>query len=365
KRAEPSEPLRLEEIAPADLPLARTFLQSAFWAELKSRFGWRPYAFILDNTEPLLLLHRSFAAGFSIAYIPHGLGHWEGEETAVRNKKLSLLSHSLSKKLPWKTLFLRYDLPWEKTASAESLPAALRRAPADIQPPSTVLLSLEGSEDELLLGMKRKTRYNIRLAGKRGVTSAVHDAAEVLQGEEDPLSRWYRLYEETAERDGIAIHSREYYRSLFSLAENRLAESPLTESQGEEKNMPKLFMVTAEHGGDLLAGIIVSLYGDTATYMYGAGSNYKRNLMGSYAVQWEAIRLAKRLGVSFYDFFGIPPADDPSHPMYGLYRFKTGFGGRIIHRIGSMDYPISPSGYFFYRKAEKLRWFYYKKLKKR
>ncbi|MFP4267302.1 MAG: lipid II:glycine glycyltransferase FemX, partial [Spirochaetaceae bacterium] len=137
------------------------------------------------------------------------------------------------------------------------------------------------------------------------------------------------------------------------------------ESQGEEKNMPKLFMVTAEHGGDLLAGIIVSLYGDTATYMYGAGSNYKRNLMGSYAVQWEAIRLAKRLGVSFYDFFGIPPADDPSHPMYGLYRFKTGFGGRIIHRIGSMDYPISPSGYFFYRKAEKLRWFYYKKLKKR
>jgi len=99
-------------------------------------------------------------------------------------------------------------------------------------------------------------------------------------------------------------------------------------------------------------------------YLYGASSNEHRNLMPAYSLQWKAILDAKDRGCTTWDFYGIPPNEDPSHPMFGLYRFKTGFGGTIIHRIGSVDVPLRPIMYTCYRIAEKVRYFWYKKLKK-
>ena len=378
-----SDGLGLQPVCISELPRASTLLQSPLWAMLKEEFGWRASAFVLGREEPLLVLYRPLALGKSIAYIPHGLIGWASLPPQERNDRLLALSIDLAAELPRGTLFIRYDLPWEMSAShGFRLELPFRKALYDIQPPSTVILDIDASEEEILGRMKRKTRYNIRLAGKKGVRTRIYRAEEAL---DEMLSRWYALYEETAERDGIAIHSQEYYRRLFELAvkQGRVAEgrkedeagasdSGGTDRDGTDRGASdsggpdsRLYLITAEHEGDLLAGIVVSVYGDTATYMYGAGSNYKRNLMASYAVQWEAIRLAKEQGACCYDLFGIPPADDPSHPMHGLYRFKTGFGGRIIHRPGCIDYPISPLGYALYRGLERLRYLYYKKLKKR
>jgi lipid II:glycine glycyltransferase (peptidoglycan interpeptide bridge formation enzyme) len=110
-----------------------------------------------------------------------------------------------------------------------------------------------------------------------------------------------------------------------------------------------------------LAGIVTLFRGGEGVYLYGASSNLHRNLMAPYALQWKAMQDARESGCSFYDLFGIPPSDNPDHPMAGLYRFKTGFigdngaGGRIIHRPGSWDYPCRPLLTFCFKGAEKLR----------
>ena len=214
-------------------------------------------------------------------------------------------------------------------------PYLLRDASAEIQPVSTVVIDLSVSEDELLSGMKQKTRYNVRLAEKKGV--------EVTEGDESDLDAWYDLYIETAERDRIALHEREYYRMLFEMCRDR---------RGEDVDC-RLLLAKTE--GQLLAGIWVFIYGSSATYLYGASSNEKRNLMPAYALQWTAMRLAKDAGCTRYVSFGIPSTDDPSHPMHGLYRMKTGFGGKILHRPGCWDYPMHPVVYALYRFAEDLR----------
>lgn len=323
-----------------ELPESSNFLQSPFWAAFKSGFGWRPYTF-LAGSAPLLVLVRTLPAGVHLAYVPHPFQELEPEQRFI----LGEAALELPRHLPPRTLCIRFDVAWELPVQLEAWGiGTARKAPMDIQPPSTVILPLEAEEEALLHAMKRKTRYNIRLAGRKGVTTRVEP--------DSFLYEWYELYRETAERDHIAIHSYQYYRSLIDLA-------------NKSEKGPSIHMISARHEGDLLAGIIVGVYGRRATYMYGASSNYKRNLMASYAVQWEAIRLAKKAGCSEYDLFGIPPADDPQHPMHGLYRFKTGFGGRLVHRPGTYDVPLSKPGYQLYRTLEKMRNFYYKQLRKR
>ncbi len=124
-----------------------------------------------------------------------------------------------------------------------------------------------------------------------------------------------------------------------------------------------MHLLFAEHDGELLAGIFVLVHGDKSTYLYGASSNSKRNLMPAYLLQWEAIKLCRESGAKSYDFFGIPPVKDKSHTMYGLYQFKVRFGGEIVHRHGCYDYALSGL-YYGFRLLESLRNFYYKKIRK-
>jgi lipid II:glycine glycyltransferase (peptidoglycan interpeptide bridge formation enzyme) len=181
-------------------------------------------------------------------------------------------------------------------------------------------------------------------------------AVDCQGGWDKELSTFYRLYEETSKRDRIALHPESYYRRLFELASTR--------NQGGGRR-PDLRIWTARHEGDAIAAIITIFWGGQAVYLYGASSNEKRNLMPAYALQWAAIRAAKAAGCGEYDFYGIPPTAAPDHPMAGLYRFKTGFGGRIIHRPGSWDFPLRPMAYSAFRKAEALRLWYYKDFRKR
>jgi lipid II:glycine glycyltransferase (peptidoglycan interpeptide bridge formation enzyme) len=160
---------------------------------------------------------------------------------------------------------------------------------------------------------------------------------------------------ETASRDRIAVHSKRYFRAL-------LADPPAARTAAHE---PSIHLLIAEHGGEPLAAAMVSVYRSEAIYLFGASYTKGRHLMPTYAVQWEAIRLAKRSGCAIYDLFGIPPTADPSHPMNGLYRIKTGFGGRVTHRAGCWDMPLSAAAYAAYRVAERARIWYFRRLRKR
>jgi lipid II:glycine glycyltransferase (peptidoglycan interpeptide bridge formation enzyme) len=343
-----------------DKQAGKVLLQSRFWARLKSCHGWEPYSFSTGSStgdDDLLVLTRRLLPGISIAYIPHaelpGLFARPGEDSG---SLLSAISAQLKSLLPSGTILLRWDLSWTSDQVLVRNPGTLEadpfglspffvKAPVDIQPPSTVLIDIGRDEESLLGDMKPKTRYNIRLAAKKGI--------EVSAEGPEALSLWYRLYRETAERDKIAIHPESYYRTIFQLAD----EYP------EDGVMLDLYM--ARHEGEALAGIIVARYGDTAFYLYGASSDRKRNLMPAYALQWQAMRQAAQAGCSSYDLFGIPPADDRSHPMHGLYRFKTGFGGAVLHRPGCWDHDYRGIRAAVYRKMEKIRRWYYLEYRKR
>ena len=383
------------EPASADLcDSSHAFLQSGFWGSFKSEFGWkaRHFSLILEGrSSSLLVLERRLARGLSFAYVPHGPECDSAE--ADRAVLLSRLAASLRPFLPRGCLFLRFDPPWylaeEGRAAVEGVsgtpardgappdgdaagdPAGggtaeaatiappeperprldrpLVRAASDVQPPDTVLLDLHNSEEELLGAMKPKWRYNIRLAEKKGVV--------IGEGGLEDLGEFYRLYRATALRDRIALHPQHYYERLFSLAK--------AYPRGSSRSAPDLRLWIARHEGEALAAIVTLFRGEEAVYLYGASSDSKRNLMPAYALQWAAIRAAKAALCLEYDFFGIPPNEDPNHPMAGLYRFKTGFGGKIVHRAGSWDYPLHPVAYRAFRAAEEARRWWFKDFKKR
>ncbi len=338
--------------------------QSSLWGQFKSRVGWQAAAFSFRSElgpGRMLLLSRPVAPGLTIAYVPYGPAL--AVEAELQGFLLESLSRALSARLRG-CLFVRYDLPWRtpyavqsptgragRGAGAEAAvplppPARirelrmnfgtrdrnLRKAPTDVLPPDTVLVDLTATEGELLARMKPKTRYNVRLASRRGV--------KVQEAGEDALDRWYRLYAQTARRHRIVCPPPGYFRELF-----RAARRPAGAG-------PRLRLLLATAGGRPAAGAILALHDRRATYLYGASSRNARGSMPAYRLQWRAMQIARALGCESYDLFGIPPADLPSHPMHGLYRFKTGFGGRILHRRGCWDYPFRPELYDRYRGAE-------------
>ncbi|MGO9310367.1 MAG: lipid II:glycine glycyltransferase FemX [Spirochaetia bacterium] len=324
-------------------------LQSGFWGRFKQDHGWRASAFRVARGSDgcaLLVLTRTLARLFTIAYIPFGpiLDPYTG-----RGEFLGRLAAALRPMLPRNTLFLRFDLPWERRgeapASRSGAHPRVRKCASDMQPANTVVVDLGRPLDEVLDSMKSKTRYNVRLAEKKGVT--------VTEGAPEDLGRWYTIYEETARRDRIGIHSLSYYQGL------------LRSSHDSPGPAPEVRLLLAWHDGALLAGNIVAYWKARAVYLYGASSGTKRNLMPTYALQWDAMRRAHAAGCRTYDLYGVPPRPDQGHPMFGLYQFKTGFSDKVLERWGTWDAPFQPVLFALYRAAEAVRMFYYRGVKKR
>jgi len=324
---------------------AGSFLQSSMWGEFKSRFGWSARAFLVELSEneekktfPLLVLCRKLLPGFSFAYVPWGPELPENIAQNEKEKAASEIAKKIKPHLSRNNVFIRFEPPWHvnneqvtdnKEKKNSFLSAGFKAAAATVQPPDTVIINLKDGSEEILSQMKSKWRYNISLAEKKGVSVKTCGIEEI--------ETFYNLLKETALRDGIAVHGINYYKTLFELCGDKI----------------KLY--TALHEGETLAAIVVLFRGKDATYLYGASSNNKRNLMAPYALQWKAMQDAKKMGCINYDLFGIPPNEDPEHPMAGLYRFKTGFGGKIIHRSGTWDFAYNGIFYSLFCLAEKLR----------
>jgi lipid II:glycine glycyltransferase (peptidoglycan interpeptide bridge formation enzyme) len=343
-------------LAPIDyreLDGSGNMLQSGFWGDFKSAAGWTPYGYRWLAGEydgRLLVLVRQFPGNISMAYVPYGpaLPETVSNDSVATSDLLIAIGREMKSTLPGNCFMIRFDLTGgtraaivssEAGISPDPLKKPLRSAPYRVQPQDTVILKLQDDEKSLLAGMHKKTRYNIGLASKKGVEIRRYTGESALL----ILPEWYRLYEETGLRDGISLHPESYYRNLFVGAE----------AAGDQGLSLSLY--TANHEKDVLSGIIVAKMARRAVYMYGASGALKRELMPNQLLQWTAIRDARNEGANEYDFFGIPPADDPSHPMHGLWRFKTGFGGDICHYLGAWDFVCKPVLYAGYRQAEKLR----------
>jgi peptidoglycan pentaglycine glycine transferase (the first glycine) len=211
-----------------------------------------------------------------------------------------------------------------------------RPSPHTVQPRRTLLVDLDAAPEALLQRMKQKTRYNVRLAARKRVT--------VRHGGESEQAAFYALMEATARRDGFAIHSEAYYRAADRLL--------VRAGRG--------CLLLAEHEGQLLAGLVALAFGDTACYMYGASSDESRNLMPTYLLQWEAMLWARGQGCHSYDLWGVPDEDEATleaqfegrnDGLWGVYRFKRGFGGRLVRTAGAWDLVYAPLRYRLYTLA--------------
>lgn len=318
-------------------------LQSWAWGDFKSRHGWRPQRLLFQEEGRTVaaasLLRRTIPVlPTAICYAPKGpILDWTDEDRAER--VLAVLEREARR---WDTLFVKIDpdLYYPDHAPAFSpcpphapqMAALLQRrgwrfSNDQIQFRNTVLLDLEPEEDDLLAAMKQKSRYNIRLAARRGVT--------IRQGEGADLPLFYQLYAETAQRDRFLIRAPHYYEDAWgSFLQAGLAT-----------------LLLAEVEGQAVAGLILFIFGNRAWYMYGASSNQHRDKMPNYLLQWEAIRHARARGCTVYDLWGAPEELEESDPMWGVVRFKLGLGGQIAQGLGAWDYAARGVPYRFYTQA--------------
>jgi len=361
--------LRLEQKNTHEIQRTSVLQQTAFWSEIKEKQGFSARAFnIKANTSHLynseshkfieddfLILFQPVSSEHTIGYVPYGPTLEPNEEHY--GEFLEELSETLRPHIDSNCLMLRYDLlwesPWAKDASRfmnghwigppekqnqelrlnfNTQNWNLKKSNTNILPKDTLFIDLTKDEQQMLMQMKPKTRYNIRISERKGVS--------VRKAQMSDLNIWYNLYEETCIRNGIFIDHTDYFKTVLN------TDASNTHSPA------KVELLIAEFENKPLAAMFLVHTGQRATYLYGASSNENRNLMAPYLLQWEAIRRAKKLGCTEYDMFGIAPYKDPSHPMYGLYRFKTGFGGNIFHRMGCWDYPFDNETYDLVQTVE-------------
>lgn len=318
-----------------------SILQTTHWAMLKGRFGWTPQRVWLRKDGRLIagaqMLIRSVAFGLvKMAYIPHGpLVNWDDAELVdVLLNQIDVAAYKS------RAGILKVEpLLWQDEFGAEQWRTLCEQqgmlAGTDtIQPPRTMLVDLRPPSDTILASFKQKTRYNIRLAEKKGVT--------VRQGLAQDLPAFNRLMHITGQRNEFGVHASEYYRDAYNLfrPEQRV-------------------MLLAEYEGKPLAGAMIFVNGKTATYLFGGSSNEERERMPTYAVQWAALEWAKAQGCDWYDLWGVPDAEPDeleaqfesrSDDLWGVYRFKRGFNGLIRRTVGPADRVYNRLVYRLYQR---------------
>ncbi len=320
-------------------------LQTPQWAEVKSRFGWKP-RFLATSTSDksgwfgALILFRKLPFGISAGYVAKG-PVWSPQPGSEIPDWTILWQEIDQLCREEKAVFLKIEPDlWEINSFQEptiqmlgcSPPPGFQSGFQMIQPARTLIVDLNGSEEEILSRMKQKTRYNIRLASRKGV---------VVKPSSD-IEAFHRLMMLTSERDQFGVHNQEYYQLAYDLFH----------SDGSCE------LLAAEAAGEILSALMVFRRGSRSWYFYGASSNQQRELMPTYLLQWEAMRWAKLNGCTSYDLWGVPDQEESElekdfllreDGLWGVYRFKRGFGGKLYRACGPWDRVYKPLLYKFYR----------------
>ena len=340
------------------------FLQTYEWGQVKAQNGWEPtfivwmknscQSFTPDQIDALDQLNLSeivaatmilkrripiggIAARLSVLYAPKGpLMDWTNE--SLRERVLDDLQ-SFAKKQGG--IFLKVDpdvvlgtgIPGSEEDvifdAGQQVTSTLKRrgwefSSDQIQFRNTVLIDLSASEDEILARMKQKTRYNVRLSGRKDVIVRV--------GTIDDFPGLYKMYAETSVRDGFVIRDGAYYLEVWE----RFMRAEMAEP------------LIAEVNGEPVAAIFVFYFSERAYYVYGMSRAVHREKMPAYLLQWEAMKRARARGCQTYDLWGAPEEFDESDPLWGVFRFKQGLGGEVVRTLGAWDYPPNKVWYRLY-----------------
>jgi peptidoglycan pentaglycine glycine transferase (the first glycine) len=305
------------------------FQQSFFWTNFKRSQGVKTYKIGLfdlsGNLKAGVILHRPFYSGnLSFLYAPAGpILDYNNEQNASEQwELLKQAIFSIAKKNDEHRISHCHFEPkiqsWPSIISRD-----LIKSPFNIQPKSTRILNLSSSAETLLSEMKQKCRYNIRLAEKKEVRIQSID-----QSTASDIEKFFNLYKSTSERQEFKIKDTQYFRDYFKTC-------------GPNS---KMFFATLDD--EILSTAIMIYFGGQATYLYGASSGNKTNLMSNYLLQWQMILDAKKLGFSSYDMFGITPLkSSKNHPWTGITEFKNKFGGTRQDFVGAHHLVLNDSIY--------------------
>ncbi|MFC1788072.1 lipid II:glycine glycyltransferase FemX, partial [Patescibacteria group bacterium] len=259
-----------------------------------------------------------FAAKISSLYCPRGpVVCQKGFDSEILVKSLVTLGKEKE------ALFFRFDPPVEGLSGIDSKKI---RSVTSVQPKETLLVDLKRDKKELLARMHHKTRYNLRLAERKGVE---------IETSFGSFEKVWSVFEQTAKRGGFRLHSKEYYQQMLEAL------------QGETK----AFLAVATYKDEILAANLMIDFNEVRTYLHGASSNKHRDLMAPYLLHWKLIEDAKDQGLAYYDWWGVAPEHEPKHPWAGISRFKLGFGGERIIYPGTYDLVIDPLWYSVYTLA--------------
>jgi len=327
----------------ATLPYTHA-LQSWDWGDFKSRWGWTARRLLWTETaRPVAaaqILRRDISrTPWSFLYVSKGPALDYSDTPLVEQILTDLEAYAQSHQ----ALFIKIDPDVSRhygeprpNRSLESTGASVlnlldrrgwRFSPEQIQFRNTIIIDLAPEPDELLAAMKSKWRYNIRLAKRRGV--------RIREGTPEDLPGFYDMYAETAARDGFLVRPKVYYLDLW--------QQFLSTGQAE------LLLASVEN--ETIAGLILFIFSQTAWYIYGASTGQARNLMPNHALQWAAICRARERGCRRYDMWGAPDVFNESDRLWGVYRFKQGFGGQVVQGLGAFDYPVKRRLYWAFSEG--------------
>lgn len=315
-------------------------LQTKAWGEAKSRHGWQAeyLVFELGKTKIYSLVFMRNVPYFgALWYITKGPGVASARQLSSIGKLI------LDSKQP--PFVLKCDPELLEDEAPEASLKPLVKAPYDFQiSKATIVVDLAPSEEEIIASFKQKTRYNIRLSERKGVT------VEPVKMTRENMRLMYDMLSATEKRGGFFLRPKDYFFDYWRLQ--------------SEAGQGQLFF--ASYQGEVLAGIFTTHLGSKGWYKDGGSFDTKRELMAPYLLQWEVMKWLKAQGVISYDMVGVPPRklNKEGHSMYGLYRFKSGFNPEITEFIGVYDLASRPNYRLWTKFGDRLLGAYYRRMQR-
>lgn len=321
--------------------------QSYEWGEFKRTLGWKPIRLVFERdgkvagASQFLTYNTPLVPGV-LMYCPKGPWLSWGDEEEVGAYFDGV--RAVARRLGAHTVKIEPEVTEEQTEVKELLFSGIgfRRFRWNVNHKTTMVVDLGGTEEEILAGMKRTPRYNVRLAARKGVRVVQDDSDEAVK-------TFWRMHGAMVERKDFWSRSYDYYGALWKAL--------------HEAGRAHLFF--ANHEGDRLAGAIFFTFGSKCIYMLATSTLEKRNLKPYYLLQWEVMRWAKEHGMTHYDMWGIPSPEKltEAHPLYGVYKFKEGFGAEMVDFVGSLDLPVSSPRAKLWNKVEPTYFRLYQRLR--
>lgn len=329
--AKPISSAELSKFITAQPPTSGSFLQTPAWLSFEVEVGAVTAALGWWQAGQLLAVaatvKRPLPWGLHYLYVPRGPLVTRANDLPMVLKLLVEYYQNSA------AMFLRVE---PTVTGPEMLAVNGFYKTISIQPAATLLTDLSKDEQQLLVAMHPKTRYNIRLAETKGLQWQLVGA--------EGLKDFWQLLQNTAKRDGFHTHTVAHYQQLLS----RFGAEPLASSE------LALRLAVVRQGDKLLAGSLLVWSNGVVTYLHGASADDGRELMPAYLLHWQTMREAKKLGFKFYDWWGVSTSFHSRPVWQGITRFKQGFGGSVVDYAGTFDYPYHEVWYLVYRLARGL-----------